>query len=539
MIKFCIVLALLADITLSTTYCDTNQKILPLSTSCFCLADGANEVTNKKICQSGCQGATNTHYCKKVGATYTLGTIPTEECRVKQAWGNMMGGGKYSGGDCNIDNVICAKNGVYKGSGTVCKTIPDCPENEILSGNIPCYCHDTEITGQERDNNYKEPSLNGKWCKKKDNASPVVVSMSAALTKCTAFEKITDASSNYCLPIYHSNDIATKICYNDEYTDANTNKCTPVPSTTCVEGTVSTDCKFGDAICVVGLAFYNNKCQKNCAENKELEEDQNFEYGCYCGDTLISNNEMTYDSSERKYCKNDRSTTEIKNYAALNSCPSESKSVATDCKDTMDTICIMGWRTLEGQGGGDPNAPTEYSCIPTCPINELRNEDNPCDCVTKDQHIAGGTTSWCKKSGETFTIKQNSILTTCDNDNAITNSDCKIGSNEGDKICVAGQYISVSAYNKICLDPVDGVLSAWSTCTQTCGTGTKTRSCTTEAAYGGTACSTDLQQNCNTIACPAADSVEDAATSSTIAKKSSALKFGIHAVLIAGIFHFM
>ncbi len=53
--------------------------------------------------------------------------------------------------------------------------------------------------------------------------------------------------------------------------------------------------------------------------------------------------------------------------------------------------------------------------------------------------------------------------------------------------------------------PVDGVWSAWSTCSATCGSGTQMRTCTTPApANGGADCFGASQQSCNTQSCPVA-----------------------------------
>ena len=53
--------------------------------------------------------------------------------------------------------------------------------------------------------------------------------------------------------------------------------------------------------------------------------------------------------------------------------------------------------------------------------------------------------------------------------------------------------------------PVNGGYSAWSACSQTCGTGTQTRTCTSPApAFGGANCSAlgPASQTCNTQPCP-------------------------------------
>jgi hypothetical protein len=54
------------------------------------------------------------------------------------------------------------------------------------------------------------------------------------------------------------------------------------------------------------------------------------------------------------------------------------------------------------------------------------------------------------------------------------------------------------------LPPVDGVWTAWSTCSATCGGGSSTRSCSAPApSRGGAACIGDSSQACNTQACSA------------------------------------
>lgn len=51
--------------------------------------------------------------------------------------------------------------------------------------------------------------------------------------------------------------------------------------------------------------------------------------------------------------------------------------------------------------------------------------------------------------------------------------------------------------------PVNCQVSDWTTCSKDCGGGTQTRTIVTEAAYGGTDCSTyPLERACNTQACP-------------------------------------
>jgi len=55
---------------------------------------------------------------------------------------------------------------------------------------------------------------------------------------------------------------------------------------------------------------------------------------------------------------------------------------------------------------------------------------------------------------------------------------------------------------------VDGVWSAWSQCSATCGGGTQTRSCTSPSG-GGLPCDGPASQPCNTDACPSTDPVDD------------------------------
>jgi hypothetical protein len=78
--------------------------------------------------------------------------------------------------------------------------------------------------------------------------------------------------------------------------------------------------------------------------------------------------------------------------------------------------------------------------------------------------------------------------------------------------CVAGW--SGATCTTAAAVPVNGVWSAWSTCSTSCGSGTQTRTCTNPPpSNGGASCSGASQQSCNTQSCSSSTPVQPSGTS--------------------------
>jgi len=83
----------------------------------------------------------------------------------------------------------------------------------------------------------------------------------------------------------------------------------------------------------------------------------------------------------------------------------------------------------------------------------------------------------------------------------ITNDDIPVGPYCGDGTCDTNETCSTcSADCGAC--PIDGGWTEWGTCSQTCGGGTQTRTCTNpEPQYGGAVCAGDSQRICSDWPC--------------------------------------
>jgi cysteine-rich repeat protein len=224
-----------------------------------------------------------------------------------------------------------------------------------------------------------------------------------------------------------------------------TSTCTCTQNTECEDDNVCTD-NFCDNLFTCQFTFNTNFCNDNNA--------------CTDSDVCSQGN-----------CLGAPITCDDDNVCTDNGCNSETGCVFTNntsqCDD--DNACTIDDTCSGGSCSGAPkNCDDQIECtIDSCSSGECQHNSSGC----QTQPVCGNNII---ESGEQ-----------CDDGNTTNGDGCS-------STCQLEQ-----------ISPINGGWSEWGVCSVTCGGGTQSRTCTNPApANGGTDCTGEATQSCNTNSCP-------------------------------------